>query len=76
MYCTNLSVLYVNRRRGNRAENLREAERLLEAALRVRSIERDPVDWAYTATNLAHASLREHGSATAPHRTCWNAHSC
>ena len=57
MYCTNLSVLYVNRRRGNRAENLREAERLCQAALRVRSIERDPVDWAYTATNLAHALI-------------------
>jgi len=55
MVDTNLAFGLMRRVRGERVDNLREAVDACERALRHRSLERDPVDWAYSQLNLGDA---------------------
>ena len=55
MVDTNLAFGLMRRLRGERVDNLREAVDACERALSHRSLERDPVDWAYSQLNLGDA---------------------
>jgi CHAT domain-containing protein/tetratricopeptide (TPR) repeat protein len=55
MVNTNLAFGLMRRVRGERVDNLREAVDACERALSHRSLERDPVDWAYSQLNLGDA---------------------
>ncbi|MFJ9646538.1 hypothetical protein [Streptomyces sp. NPDC101206] len=55
---TNLAVLLLDRKRGAVADNARRALNQCRAALRYRSLERDPVDYFYSLANLALAQQR------------------
>ncbi|MEJ7791972.1 MAG: CHAT domain-containing protein [Gaiellaceae bacterium] len=55
MVDTNLAFGLMRRMRGERVDNLGEAVDACERALSHRSLERDPVDWAYSQLNLGDA---------------------
>ncbi|UMP07237.1 CHAT domain-containing protein [Amycolatopsis sp. EV170708-02-1] len=59
----NLGSAYLERSTGDRAANLTRAREALEAARRVRTRQRSPLDWALTETTLgvAYAKLAEIG---------------
>jgi CHAT domain-containing protein/tetratricopeptide (TPR) repeat protein len=48
-----LAANFLDRSRGDRSQNLETARRLFQKALRVRTLEADPLDWAATRNGLA-----------------------